>query len=820
MRAVFPRRISRTFLGLLAALLTALPAALPVAAQPDSAATDEAPHTSIAKPHTSKSKAYTSAKKSKAKPVATAKAKKPTGRAHSTLHHRRVAGRRRHGRPSARARRIHRAFVASTELRPMAEQLATMRTEAAYNGVTHYARTHRGEAAAAAYLALGHAYLDDKKYEDAISSLKLARKEGNLLDDYAVYLEAVASHAAGDDQTAETLLHGFALRYPDSIFASQEPQLEASVLLQLSKPGDARKVLEAATHSSAANEPGFALTEGQVALALGETEGAVQIFKKLLLEHPLTAEAAQGRALLKAQGAAGELTVAELRSLGDAYYHAHRWSAASDEYHNLAGQASLSEADRNGFAVAAAECDWHLKRLTVDEAEALPDTNDENGARRMYLLMELARDRDDETTQQGIVSTMETRFPTSEWLAKALFSSGNMYLLKRDDPHAVEYYGYLAAHFPHDGEADVAHWRVAWLTYRLGQLADAARMFDEQIKLYPDSTETAAALYWRGRLYESPDHDPARAAANYKTIVRVYDHYFYAQMARDRLKALGNAEPVEAASLARFKAPDVPELDDSFPDDSVHLAKAKLLANAGLTEYIPDEIAADPDAGSWSALAEAQIYSSDGETARAMRVLKRAIPYSAMPIDKIPLVYWRILFPEQYWETIKRESAKNNLDPYLVASLIRQESEFNPGVISYANAYGLMQLLPRVGRELARKEGMRHFRAYQLLNPQTNIRLGTLYLRQRLDTFGGVTEYALAAYNAGDSRVTDWESAGPYSGMDEFVESIPFTQTREYVEAILRNMETYREIDKAAAKESADGAHEEPRTSPPSGDSD
>ena len=230
------------------------------------------------------------------------------------------------------------------------------------------------------------------------------------------------------------------------------------------------------------------------------------------------------------------------------------------------------------------------------------------------------------------------------------------------------------------------------------------------------------------------------------------------------------------------------------------MAKAKLLANAGLNEYIPREIAADPDSGSWSALAEAQIYASYGEAYRAMRALKRALPGAASAsIQSIPLPYWHILFPEPYWTTIKAESAKNGLDPYLVASLIRQESEFNPSAISYANAWGLMQLLPSVGKSLARQEGMAHFETYQLLDPETNIRLGTRYLKQSLDHFGGVPEYALAAYNAGDSRVEDWQAAGPYSGIDEFVESIPFTQTREYVQAILRNIEIYREIDATTA---------------------
>jgi soluble lytic murein transglycosylase len=295
------------------------------------------------------------------------------------------------------------------------------------------------------------------------------------------------------------------------------------------------------------------------------------------------------------------------------------------------------------------------------------------------------------------------------------------------------------------------------------------------------------------------DHRPEKAAAIYRTLVRAYQHFFYAQMARQRLTALGNAQPAPEPQLDRIQPPPVPQLQESFPTDSPHLAKARLLANAGLNDYIAEEIAADPDSSSWSALAEAQIYASYGEAFRAMRALKRALPYAATAsIKSIPLSYWRILFPEPYWETIKAESAKNNLDPYLVVALIRQESEFNPSAISKANAYGLMQLLPSSGKALAHQEGMSHFETFQLLDPATNIRLGTRYLRQTLDKFGGVTEYALAAYNAGDDRVVDWEAAGPYQGIDEFVESIPFTETREYVEGIERNIETYKAIDAVA----------------------
>ena len=702
----------------------------------------------------------------------------------------------------ARTARIKLAFVASTELRPMAQQLATMRTPAAYAGVTKYAHQHSGEAAAAAYLALGHAYLLDKRYEEAAADFRLSRQAGTELADYADFLGASANHEAGNESAAEASLHGFAQRYPESIFVAQAPELEADALLAMNDATGAKRVLAAAANTTAANRIGYQLAQGQVAFALGESQQAESLFKRLLLAHPLSPESEIARAKLTEMGAETSLTTAELRSLGDAYYNAGHYADASAQFHALARQPGLDAKSRAGFAVAAAACDLKLKRLTKAHAEELPNTPDENGARRLYLLMELARSRSDLDDVKRIIAELESSFPQSPWLAEALYSSGNLYLLRRDYAAAVEYYSALATRFPSSKYAATAHWRAGWLSYRLGLYADAARLFDAQIRLYPGAIETVAALYWRGRLYETQEHKPDLAAANYRTLLRAYPHYFYAQMARQRLAALGNAQPAPQPQLDHFQAPPVPPLEESFPADSPHLAKARLLANAGLSEYIAQEIAADPDSSSWSALAEAQIYASYGENFRAMRVIKRALPSAATAsIQSIPLAYWRILFPEPWWDTIKAESAKNNLDPYLVAALIRQESEFNPAAISHANACGLMQLLPAVGKSMARQEGIEHFQTFQLFDPTTNIRLGTRYLRRTLDKFGGVTEYALAAYDAGDERVREWQDAGPYQGMDEFIESIPITETREYVEIIMRNLETYKAIDAYAGSQ-------------------
>ena len=132
----------------------------------------------------------------------------------------------------------------------MAQQLATLRTPAAYAGVSSYARAHSGEAAAAAYLALGHAYLADRRFAEAAENLQLARKAGGELADYADFLAAQADHEAGNQAAAEALLHGFADRYDDSIFDDQAPALEANVLLALNNPSEAQRVLAVATDSA------------------------------------------------------------------------------------------------------------------------------------------------------------------------------------------------------------------------------------------------------------------------------------------------------------------------------------------------------------------------------------------------------------------------------------------------------------------------------------------------------------------------------------------------------------------------------------------
>jgi soluble lytic murein transglycosylase len=334
------------------------------------------------------------------------------------------------------------------------------------------------------------------------------------------------------------------------------------------------------------------------------------------------------------------------------------------------------------------------------------------------------------------------------------------------------------------------------MTYRIRNYAESARLMDEQIERYPGGTEIPSALYWRGRMLEDEEHNFPQAANYYRTLSTTYINFYYGELARQRLTVLGPQPEVAPASpLAAVKKIPVPDLTDELPENDPHLIKARLLANASLNEYIGPEIQAGDDSAEWGALAQAQIYASFGEYTRALQSMKHSgLSYFALPMDEVPKTYWELLFPRPYWSSLVQNSRANGLDPYLVASLIRQESEFNAGAVSRANAYGLMQLLPSVGKAIAKRHGVRRFSTNDLLNPATNLELGTINLKQVLDRFGGQPQYALAAYNAGDVPIRQWLSSNDYKDVAEFVESIPYTETREYVQAILRNREMYRAL--------------------------
>jgi soluble lytic murein transglycosylase len=154
----------------------------------------------------------------------------------------------------------------------------------------------------------------------------------------------------------------------------------------------------------------------------------------------------------------------------------------------------------------------------------------------------------------------------------------------------------------------------------------------------------------------------------------------------------------------------------------------------------------------------------------------------------------QLLYPFPYGDSITAAARANNLDPYLVAGLIRQESMFNPRARSGAGAIGLMQVMPETGARLAPSAGLRGFHASQLTDPAVNLRLGTRYLADQISRYNGRLVDAIAAYNAGPNPVARWSEFPEHADAELFAERIPYEETRDYVRIVRQNARIYREL--------------------------
>ncbi len=700
-------------------------------------------------------------------------------------------------RSSPKLRRLHLAFVASSSLQPMARQLLEDRTPAAYAGVESYARHHPQEdAGALAWLVLGYAHILDGDYAKAVDPLKHALPEAGDFGDYVAYYLATAYYQTGSLVNAAAILSSFDTNYPNSVLIRDAHIAYARTLISQNNPQSAIALLEKDRLPIRSDQE---LVLGKAYEAVGADAKAIQVFRNVYFRLPLSLEAPLAQIELNKLSASTKYAPTALERVvrADLLFNARQYAQAAQEYQDLLALASSQE--KPGIQLKIAISWYHLNRDKDAKStlESLNDLPPDMAAERLYYLGEIAQDANDEPGFLNILDRLRQGASQSHWFELALLSAGNMYLLKPDFDKAIDYYRELHVRFPQSNLAPYAYWKVAWLSLQQGRDAEAKKEFENQIALYPKSPQISAALYWRARLAEE-DKQPATARAYYEKITERFPNYYYGELARERLAKLPHDDdPVSIPLLDHVPALNFPRIADAqIPDDNLRVQKAELLDNGALVDFAIRELQAaqDEDKGIWYPVEAAKLYQNAGRYDLAIETLKHAVPnYFALELSSLPRSYWEALFPKAYWPQVKKFAAANHLDPYLVASLIRQESEFNPNAVSRANAVGLMQLLPSVGKKVAKQEKIRHFYPQQLLTPTVNLRLGSRYFRDMIDKFGSF-EYALAAYNAGDNRVNAWLGLSKYRDSAEFVEAIPFSETREYVEAIMRNAYVYQQL--------------------------
>jgi soluble lytic murein transglycosylase len=537
--------------------------------------------------------------------------------------------------------------------------------------------------------------------------------------------------------------------------------------------------------------------------ALGEKAQAALSYERVYYEYPNTDLAAQSStAIDRLRPALGKdfpnAPGTEQLDRGQKWLDARQYLKARQEYTALSDR--LEGAAKDAAKVGIGKSDYlandapaayrYLKALHVTDKDA--------DAERLYYLTEAARKTDNDAEMMDAVRNLEEHYPKSPWRLKAMIAAGNSYLVTNQPGKATPLFRAAAEIFPDDNSAAYAHWKVAWDAY-LAEKPERTTLMREQVERYPDDTRASTALYFLGRIAEATSkHSEARAY--YDRLNEEFPHYFYAVLARQRVQGkVADAMPDTDAVmwLEDVDWPSRRDLSATEPNAATarRIDRARLLVSAGLPDLAESELRFGSKQSTEQPQLLAMELAQNADTAfRALRVMKSfSADYLSLPLEKAPEKFWEMLFPLPYKDEVFGNARERGIDPWDVAALIRQESEFNPTAKSPANARGLMQLEPSTGRMLGRQQGM-SVPTSLLFSPAVSIRLGTEYLKQQLKSWDGDWFRTLAAYNAGPGRVHQWLAGANFREPVEFLESIPFNETREYIQAVVRNADIYREI--------------------------
>ena len=655
-----------------------------------------------------------------------------------------------------------------------------------------------------AQLAMAQASLDSSQFEQAA---RLARSVGTKLTgvkDIAAWIEASAQFGLKDyAATLAALPPVWGTRYPTPLYG-KAAMLGAKAAKEIGDPEKGIQLLK--QHSAELPQPQGDFLFGELQEDAGELAGAATAFQKVYFYYPTSAEAAKATARL---GAIQASLGAKYPDVGSATWLERigrllpsRPGVAREDITAMSGAWSGQDKELATVRRGAADYFAGAREKAFGYLQALHVVSPPADAERLYYMFAAAKRLNREADMQFALKELAVRHATSKWRLNALTDAGYYYLTDNRYAEYEPIYAACAESFPKDPKGPFCHWKLTWSKY-LRHRPEATGLLRAHLEMFPQSEKANSALYFLGRDAERQS-TPDVARAYYQAAVDQFPNTYYALESRRRLNDAKILQTAANASIADWAA------HLAFPDRKSavmytisqaaqwSIDRSKTLESAGLAEYSENELRAIiRREGQNVTLATylAELMQRQGQIDRGIRHIKGSVPsYLYLPMIETGEKFWRLAFPMPYSQTLIKFSEQRSIDPFLMAGLIRQESEFNPVVVSHANAYGLTQVMPATGRELAQRLGIPRFTTAMLTRPEINLNMGTYYMRMMLDSLDNSIVETLAAYNAGRTRVIKWRTFGPFREPSEFIETIPFDETRDYVQSVIRNGETYRQL--------------------------
>jgi len=363
---------------------------------------------------------------------------------------------------------------------------------------------------------------------------------------------------------------------------------------------------------------------------------------------------------------------------------------------------------------------------------------------------------------------------------------------------AGKVYGELVAKFPKSSHAAEAAWLAAWCDIRLKRYGDSIAALDRLILGYPTSSYAGRGHFWLGKVHARLG-DSQAAAEYYRQVVEMDTHYYGAR-ADEKLRELASSGAVgsEYIDSVRRMVRQASVSVDTL--QHMPIARVEILTrlddNAGAIAEMEALLERRKDD---RALLYYHLMRANEELGRSYRAYIMAYRFSNLPEvrwsgEDPPVEVGQLLYPIPFQETLVEAGEEFGVDPHYLAAMMREESRFNASVVSWAGAYGLMQVMPDTGKRIAKKIGIEDFDKDMLLDPEVNIRMGAWYIRFLLDEFGGEFSLVSGAYNAGEGRMGQWRERYSVEDLDEFIEQVPYDETRNHIKKVMHSYHVYRDL--------------------------
>jgi soluble lytic murein transglycosylase len=376
---------------------------------------------------------------------------------------------------------------------------------------------------------------------------------------------------------------------------------------------------------------------------------------------------------------------------------------------------------------------------------------------------------------RSALNDITVKFPKDTSAASALLLLADLATDDNRDAAARSAFASLARRFPGTRHAPIALFKAGLIAYVQNDFKAAANELDSVFAQYPNADDALAAGYWSGRAWKARG-DTVAANKRWRAVIAKEGGSYYSVQSARRL----GVEILKDHSYEN-NYPKVTDVDAAA--NRIAILKDFGMDTEAKFEF--DRLYSDADQSPDRLVATANAISGTDQSSRSITLGRRAVEKIGPSAQN-----YRLVYPVLERETLIESSKQNGLDPALVASLIRQESNFNPRATSPVGARGLMQLMPPVGRTLAKSNGLQNYNDDSLYDPAVNIRLGTAHLSGLFRKTSNI-ERVLAAYNAGESRVSRWMLKTGMQDPEVFIERIPFVETRDYVRSIVRNRAFY-----------------------------